>query len=437
MNATLLNVVLGAALLVLLLAHLRARGQSSALERDLAVLRKDLESQRERGEEREALLRKSAEELQQAFKALSAEALRINREEFLALAQRELEKKQIEARGELEGRELAVRGLVEPIGRSLEEVRKQIQEVEKDRKESAGGLAEQLKHFGEDQERLRAETRQLVTALRKPSVRGQWGEMQLRRVVEMAGMLERCDFVTQAQTEGEGQLRPDMKVTLPGGKVVVVDAKTPLDAYIVALEQEDEGRRREELTRHARHVRTHIAALSRKAYWEQFATTPEFVVMFLPSESIFYAALEQDPALIEEGVAQKVILATPTTLIALLRTVAYGWQQEALAENARQISDLGRDLYERLGTLAGHFAKLGRSLDGSIEHYNKAVGSLESRVLVTARRFPELSVGEEGAVEELPPLERAARQLQAPEMQPVEKPGAAAVEGGEDRDGAV
>jgi len=388
---------------------LRARTRAAGLEREL-------EHGRARAQEREELLKKSAEELRDAFKALSADALKSNREEFLALARRELEKKQIEARGELEKREQAVKSLVEPIGKSLEEVRKQIREVEKERKETTGGLNEQLKRFGQDQEKLRSETRQLVTALRKPSVRGQWGEMQLRRVVEMAGMLDHCDFETQAQTEAPGQLRPDLVVKLPGGKVVVVDAKTPLDAYLEAIEIEDEKLRGEELSRHARHVRMHIAALSKKAYWEQFETTPEFVVMFLPSESIFYAALEQDPSLIEEGVAQKVILATPTTLIALLRTVAYGWQQESLAENAQRISELGRELYTRLGTLAGHFTSLGKSLDKSVEHFNAAVGSLETRVLTTARKFPELSVGEEGAVSELDSVDRSTRELQSPEM---------------------
>ncbi len=408
----LLAVVAAASLLLLL----RARGRNSAIEKDLAVMRNELEQQRSRFEEREELLKKSGEELQNAFKALSAEALKSNREDFLALAQRELEKKQIEAKGELEKREQAVKNLVDPIGKGLEEVKKQIQEVEKERKETTGGLNEQLKRFSQDQEKLRAETAQLVTALRKPSVRGQWGEIQLERVVEMAGMLDHCDFQTQAQTDTAGQLRPDLIVKLPGSKIVVVDAKTPLDAYLDALDAEDEERRREELLRHARHVRTHIGALSKKAYWEQFETTPEFVVMFLPSESIFYAALEQDPALIEEGVAQKVILATPTTLIALLRTVAYGWQQESLAENAQRISDLGRDLYARLGTLAKHFGNLGKSLDKSVEHYNAAVGSLETRVLTAARKFPELSVGEEGGVSQLDSVDRSARELQSPEM---------------------
>ncbi len=395
---------------------LRSRGRGSKAERDLALLRSKLEQQRERFQEREELLKKSGEELQNAFKALSAEALKSNREDFLALAQRELEKKQIEAKGELEKREQAVKNLVDPIGKSLEEVKKQIQEVEKERKETTGGLNEQLKRFSEDQEKLRAETAQLVTALRKPSVRGQWGEMQLKRVVEMAGMLDRCDFQTQAQTDSPGQLRPDLIVKLPGKKIVVVDAKTPLDAYLDALDIEDETRRKEELVRHARHLRTHISALSKKAYWEQFEATPEFVVMFLPSESIFYAALEQDPALIEEGVAQKVILATPTTLIALLRTVAYGWQQESLAENAQRISELGRDLYSRLGTLSKHFGNLGKSLDKSVEHYNSAVGSLETRVLTAARKFPELSVGEEGGVSELKQVDLSTRELQAPEL---------------------
>jgi DNA recombination protein RmuC len=232
----------------------------------------------------------------------------------------------------------------------------------------------------------------------------------------MAGMLEHCDFETQAAAGEGGAQRPDLVVHLPAGKTVVVDAKTPLEAYLEALETEDEEGRRAKMAKHAHQVRDHIAGLAKKSYWEQFETSPEFVIMFLPSESVFYAALEQDATLIERGVNQKVILATPTTLIALLRAVHYGWRQEILAENAQRISELGRELYERLSTLAEHFRTLGRRLDGAVESYNSALGSLESRVLVSARRFPELGIGGGKEIEAVPGVERSSRKLQSPEL---------------------
>jgi len=349
------------------------------------------ESQRTAAEERLRTL----EADEQRLKAVAASALRENQTSFLELAQTQLG----------------------PIKETLQRFDQQTQVLEQNRQKAYGSLIQQVQQLAETQERLRTETGNLRTALRAPHVRGRWGEIQLKRVVELAGMLAHCDFdeQTTATTDEGRRLRPDLVVRLPGGKHVVIDSKAPLEAYLNALEAPDEETRRLHLAGHARQVREHIGKLSQKRYWEQFDPSPEFVIMFLPDETFFRVACEADASLIEVGPESGVLPASPTTLIGLLKIFAYAWQQETVAENAREIAGLGRDLYERLGVFAGHFSKIGRALDTAVGSYNNAVGSLESRVLVTARKFEQHGAAN-GELPEVAPLERTPRPLTAPEL---------------------
>jgi len=368
--------------------------------------------------EQRDLLTKAEARLTDTFKSLAAQTLQANNQQFMDLAKVQFEGLQAQSVGELAKRELAIAQLVEPVRQSLERVQQQMTDVEKDRLGAYSSLMSQVEQLSRGQTELKRETTNLVGALRRPNVRGRWGELQLRRVVEMAGMLDHVDFHEQPSVStDDGDLRPDMVVRLPGGRSLVVDAKAPLDAYLSSIEETDEVVSKARLVDHARQLRDHVQKLARKAYWEQFEHTPDFVVLFIPGEVFYSAALEQDPELIEFGVRQKVIIATPTTLIALLRTVSYGWRQEALAEDARRIAELGKELYERLQTMAEHWNAVGANLGRAVKSYNAAVGSLDTRVMSTARKFRELNVAH-GAKEAdaLEPIELIPRESQAEEL---------------------
>lgn len=394
----------------------------------LAELETRLTEERRLSEEKLALLNEAKENLSNAFQALSAEALRQNNQSFLELAQANLEKFQQGASKDLEARQTAIAELVKPLKESLEKVDGRIEELEKFRASDHGSLSEQIKSLMSAQGDLRQQTENLVRALRMPAVRGRWGEIQLRRVVEMAGMVEYCDFVEQETGRSDaGAIRPDLIVRLPNNKNIVIDAKTPLAAYLEALEATDDGARKACLANHARQIRNHLQKLGSKSYWASFSPTPEFAVLFLPGETFFSAALEQDPELIEYGVTQNVILATPTTLIALLKAVAYGWRQERLAESAQKISELGRLLHDRLFNVAKHLDKLRRNLQSTVDSYNKAVGSMETRVFATARNFKQLGASSSAEIEVLPFIESSPRALVS--LIPGDEPSPAAAGG--------
>jgi DNA recombination protein RmuC len=411
--------VLGLALVLLLvltalLARLPLLRRTQALREEAIRLQAELEAERRAAVEKGRAFEEARQQLGNSFNALAAQALKHNSSEFLKLAQENFKQLHIRSQNELSEREKAVENLVNPIRETLEKTERQIREMEKERQNAYGSLHKHLESMTETQRILQSETRNLVQALRRPEVRGQWGEMTLKRLAELAGMVEHCDFFEQEQVRGEegNALRPDMIVRMPDGRDIVVDAKTPLDAYLSAMEAANDEEKQKALVRHARKVRERVRELSTKAYWQQFKNTPDFVVLFIPGDQFLSAALEQDRKLLEDAMAEKVILATPTSFIALLRAVAYGWRQQALAENAEKIRTVGEELYGRLGTFAEYLGKLGRSLDSSVGHFNKAVGSFDSRILPSARKFTEMGIHAKKELEEPVPLEKTVRRIQ-------------------------
>ena len=351
--------------------------------------------------------------LEKTFNVLSSQALRENNQAFLQLAQETLKQFHVQARNDLEQKEKAVENLVKPIREALEKTAQQIRLMENERKEAYGSLSKHLETMVQTQQLLHGETRNLVQALRRPEVRGQWGELTLKRLAELAGMVKHCDFYEQEQTDTEeGRLRPDMIVRMPGGREIVVDVKTPLDAYLSAVEADDDETRRKHLEHHARKVRERVKELANKAYWNQFKNAPDFVLLFIPGEQFLAAALDVDRNLFEDALRQKIILTTPTSFVALLRAVAYGWRQETLSENVEQIRHVGEELYKRLATFSEHLVKLGRSLDGAVDNYNKAVGSYEAKVLPGARKFLEMGINEAKPLEEPAQIEKGLRKIQ-------------------------
>jgi DNA recombination protein RmuC len=366
----------------------------SSLKTEVRALETKLEGERKHFAEKVQVFEELEKRFSDTFKALSGQALKENNRSFLELAKEHLNTQQQKSSGELEQRKQAIEALLKPINESLKQFGEKVGEIEKARVGTYEALKEQVLSLAEGQNRLTNETGNLSRALNTPRVRGSWGEIQLKKVVELAGMLEHCDFEEQQSTDLEDgkRARPDMIVRLPGDKQIIIDAKAPLEGFLAALEAPEPKEKDARMKDHARHIRAHIKSLGSKAYWEQFQNTPEFVVLFLPGESFFSAALEVDPSLIEEGVQNKVILATPTTLIALLKVVAYGWRQENLAMQSREISKLGKEIYDRVSDVANNWKAVGKSLRSAVESYNKAVNNLESRVLVSARKMKELPI---------------------------------------------
>ncbi len=352
------------------------------------------------------------EQLSDTFSNLSRQALKHNSDEFLKLAQENLKQFQSQAQADLGQKEKAIEHLIKPIQEALQKTEQQIQGMEKERREAYGALHTHLQNMTQAQASLSKETRNLVNALRRPEVRGQWGEMTLKRLAELAGMVEHCDFYEQESIRtDEGQQRPDMIVRMPDGREIVVDVKTPLDAYLNAIEKEDDESRDQELVRHARNVRNRVNELAAKAYWAQFKNSPDFIVLFIPGDQFLGAALDKDPDLLEDALRQQVILATPTSFVALLRAVGYGWRQEQLAENADKIKQVGEELYNRLGTFANHLQKLGRSLESSAKHYNSAVGSFDSRILPSAQKFTDMGISAAKKLQSSDQIETSVRTM--------------------------
>ncbi|HNR22787.1 MAG TPA: DNA recombination protein RmuC [Steroidobacteraceae bacterium] len=399
------------ALIGWLVAQLRAARHAAGLGAALEAARARLQADEERAQAQVALLTQSEARLRAAFDELASESLRANSEVFLALARESLGREHATVQGALKERESAFNQLIEPIRAALARTEAEVQALERERREAFTTLRTQIESLTSGQAQLARETRNLVTALRRPEVRGRWGELTLRRVVELAGLTEHADFTEQAQVAtGSGALRPDLVVHMPEERDLVVDAKTPLDAYLEAVEADNDEARRLALGRHAQQVEARVRELAGKAYWSQFARSPEFAVLFLPGDQFLSSALTERPDLIDNALKQSVVIATPSTLMALLKAVAYGWRQAQVAQNAAEIRDLGQELYRRLGNFSGHLAKVGQRLGNAVESYNSAVGSLERQVMPQARRFTELGVTGDAALANLEPVERLVRE---------------------------
>ncbi len=398
-----------------------AQQRSQDLQLRCARNEAELQHQRTLHDERILTLQQAEQKLSHSFQVLSADALRQSSESFLQLAHNVFKQHEVKAQGDMEMRRHAVDQLIEPIHKSLGKVEERIQDLEKQRIGAYHGLQEQISLMFDAQKKLQIEAANLSMALRSPTTRGRWGELQLRRVVELSGMLAYCDFDEQASLGGEGRFRPDMIIRLPGNRSIVIDAKVPLQAYLDAVDCADEDRRLDFYKQHAAQVRKQVVALGQKAYWEQLEGSPEFVLLFLPGEAFFSAALQADPSLIEIGADHRVLIATPTILIALLRTAAYAWRQEDIARNAQDISRLGKELYQRICDMSGHVADMGKSLGGAMQSYNKMVGTIESRVLVSARRFQDLKADDpKKEVREAPILDQVPRTLNLQGYEPLE-----------------
>jgi DNA recombination protein RmuC len=408
-GASLLAFVLGVALGALLIVLWRSRREQT-LRIELEVLRARVNSEASQSAEREQALTRTREQLQAAFGELAQKTLQSNSEVFLQLARERLDRQQQRASSDLRERETAIETLVAPIRDALAKSEAQIQSIERDRIDAFATLKTQMELLSTTQSLLSRETRNLVTALRRPDVRGRWGELTLRRVVELSGMTKHVDFTEQHHQSGDGgAVRPDMIVHLPERRDIVVDVKTPLDAYLAAVEAQDGEERKTQLRRHAQIVATRVRELAGKQYWAQFERSPEYVVMFLPGDQFLAAALEELPELFDDSLRQNIVIATPSSLAALLKSLAYGWKQAVLADNATEVRKLGEELYQRLAVFGEHLTKLGKSLGASIEHFNKAVGSLEQQVLPAARRFPELGLRVDREVEATEPITNLAR----------------------------
>jgi DNA recombination protein RmuC len=382
------------------------------LESENTELSLTLTLERQASSQLDGILDQTREQLANTFNQLSNEALTRNNTSFLKLAEENLKRFQSEAKADLTSKEKAIEHLLKPINDALNQTTKQIREIEKDRKETYGSLRTTIEQMAKSQQSLQEETHNLVQALRRPEVRGQWGEMTLRRLAELSGMVAHCDFFEQTHTKTEtGAIRPDMIVRLPENREIIVDAKTPLDAYLSAIQAKDDETKQKELKRHAQIIRQRAKELAAKNYWAEFSQSPEFVVLFIPGEHFLSAALEIDQQLLEDTINMNIILATPTNFIALLRAVSYGWKQQALADNATEIRELGETLYKRLSVFTGHLTKLGASLNSSVDNFNKTVGSLERQVMPSGKRFLEMGIRAKNKIEEIRPIEKQIRDV--------------------------